>query len=116
MVPSERFPFLETEEGLRYCGGDPEFFEELVRVFTEDTDPQKIQELFDTKDWTNYRIAVHSLKNTSKLIGAVKLSEKAKRMEFAARDGDEETLCANQTDLMESLAELMRQLREALAQ
>ena len=51
-------------------------------------------------DWANYRILVHALKSTSLSIGAVSLSERAKTLEMAARDGDIRYIEANHAGCM----------------
>ena len=40
------------------------------------------------EDYEQYRITVHSIKSSLKIIGVAEISEKAKQLEFASRDGD----------------------------
>ena len=43
-------------------------------------------------DWKEYGIYVHALKSTSKMIGAMELSELALRLEEAAKNNDVELI------------------------
>ena len=45
---------------------------------------QEIQTYYDDGDWENYGILVHALKSTSKMIGALALSETAAALETAS--------------------------------
>ena len=47
-----------------------------------------IKETYANKDWNNYGVYVHSLKSTSKMIGATALSEIAAGLEAAAGKED----------------------------
>lgn len=48
----------------------------------------RIEELFAKQDWDNYRIEVHGIKSSMKAIGAMELSEEAKALEAAGKEGD----------------------------
>lgn len=49
---------------------------------------ESLQSFKDKKDWENYRILVHSIKSTSKTIGADEVSAKAKQLEDASKTED----------------------------
>lgn len=62
---------IHTRSGLIYCRGDREFYIRMLTTFVEETQ-QKMEEidgLFEKRDYKNYRIQVHGLKSTSKLLG-----------------------------------------------
>jgi len=75
-----------VKSGMRYSNHDKEFYRSLLQDFvigfTEKYNT--IQKYYDIKDWRNYEIYVHSLKSSSKTIGANKLSEIAEQLEGAA--------------------------------
>ena len=76
---------------------DEEFYKSLLIQFASES-AEKIESMkayYGKKDWHNYEILVHALKSTSKMIGAVDLSEKAKALEMAAKASDEEFVTAN---------------------
>ena len=43
--------------------------------------------MFDKQDWKNYTITVHGMKSSMRSIGATELSELAKQLEFAGKEG-----------------------------
>lgn len=93
-TPKEHTFLLSSHEidkkiGMSYCSDMESLYNELVQMFI-DLGPEKKTELtsfLEHEDCVNYEIAVHALKSTAKSIGAVGLSEYAKDMEFAAKDG-----------------------------
>ncbi len=88
---------VNTAAGLKYCVDDEEFYKSLLIQFASES-AEKIESIkayYGKKDWHNYEILVHALKSTSKMIGAVDLSEKAKALEMAAKASDEEFITAN---------------------
>lgn len=68
----------------------------------------------ESKDWDNYRILVHALKSTSLTIGAVSLSEGAKALEMAAKDGDVDYILSHNQEVMEKYTGLLNVLRKVL--
>ena len=77
---------IDPETGLGYCDGDPEFYRSVLEEYARSAGEKQrnIRACLDAQDWTNYAIAVHALKSTSKTIGAAELSASAARMEAAA--------------------------------
>ena len=65
-------------------------YKELVDEYINDSDRKTsvLNESRSTGDWKNYAITAHALKSSSKMIGAMELSETARRMEKAADVGD----------------------------
>lgn len=81
---------IDAEEGLAYCADDEEFYEEMLDEYVHES-RAKLEELinaFGSRDWDQYRISAHSLKSTSRLIGAKGISGKAYELELAAKSGD----------------------------
>lgn len=79
---------IDTANGLQYCLNNAAFYEELLQKFASDADGKQedIGRFFEHDDWENYRIAVHALKSTARMIGAGDLSDRAKKLEDAAKD------------------------------
>lgn len=85
---------IDKKLGMEYCGNDAELYKEMVAEYItqgEDYLP-KLMEYYELHDWKNYRTIMHALKNTSLLIGANAFSDKAKTLEHAAGNADEEFL------------------------
>ena len=75
---------LNINEGIEHCGGIEAYLEALT-VFANSisSGSEEIEQYFKNEDWKNYTTKVHALKSSSKVIGAVELSERAKRLEDA---------------------------------
>ena len=71
---------------------------------------QELESYYKAEDWDNYRIQVHALKSTSLTIGAVEFSNMAKKMELAAREGDNDFIKSNHDKLMSEYMELLKKL------
>lgn len=81
---------FHTESGLRYCMGDPSFYQEMLLEFANGSADRIIQmELhFADDNWEQFRVHVHALKSASRMIGADTLSQQSRALEDAARDCD----------------------------
>ncbi|MCR4759476.1 MAG: response regulator, partial [Oscillospiraceae bacterium] len=81
---------LNTADGLKYCAGDDEFYLSMLRQFSEEYAERadRMQTFLADGDLKNYEILVHALKSNLKMLGSEALSERAKEMEFAAKDGN----------------------------
>lgn len=77
---------ISVEDGLRYCGGDTDFYVDMLKDYVEayEEKEQEIRNLFEKKDWQEYQTLVHALKSTSKTIGATAIFEQAKSLEEAS--------------------------------
>ena len=93
---------LDMEEAHRYCADDEEFYMTLLAQFVSETaeKEEKMQAFLADNDLKNYEIVVHALKNALKLIGSDTLSERAKELEFAAKDQDAAWIEAHHDALM----------------
>jgi len=88
------FKYIDKETGLKYCDGDLNFYRSLLNDYVRESKNKalRIQEYYETQDWKNYCVQVHSLKSTSKMIGAVGLSEIALELEKASAEEEMETI------------------------
>ena len=94
---------MNVRLGLEYCCGEKEFYLEMLQTFAEQSEAKKaeIQNLFETGNWGDYAIKVHALKSTSLTIGAEQLSEKARALEQAGRNGNTDYILQNHSELMQ---------------
>ncbi len=94
---------IETGDGIRYCRNDKEFYMDILNSFVSDSTSKQnaISTSLANGDLDTYRIQVHALKSTSKMIGATALSEYARQMEEAAKKKDVPYLQSHQDDLMQ---------------
>ena len=100
---------IDTEEGLACCADDEEFYLEMIEEYVREgkSRQEKLDACFAAEDWKNYSILSHSLKSTSRMIGAAALSELARELEFASREGDEEKVRSLHVGMMRSYEGLL---------
>ncbi|MBQ9478868.1 MAG: response regulator [Selenomonadaceae bacterium] len=97
-------PSIDLETALNSCMDSKSFVIEMMEDFCSDDKTDELDHSFGADDWKNYRITVHALKSTALIVGATELSEEAKTLELAAKDGDVETLKKNHAALIEHYA------------
>lgn len=107
---------INTTSGLQYSREDAEFYRQVVEKFAGDYEKnkEKLAEFYEHRDAENYRISVHSLKSTSKMIGADALSGQAKEAEDAAKNGNFAYLDAHHEELLRAYGQLRDVLKAAL--
>ena len=78
---------LDTELGLKYCGGMEDVYRELLEMFfnLKEEKQKEIEAAFAGEDWQVYTTLVHALKSSSLSIGGRILSEAAKSLELAGK-------------------------------
>ena len=99
---------LNVDEALLYTCGEVEFYMELLGDYARSCDAKcsELSSYLEKGDIANYEILVHSLKSSSKTIGAGELSEQAKALETAARNKDTDFIKANHGAFIKSFKEL----------
>jgi len=87
---------IDTDEGLAYCADDPEFFEEMLDEYAAEAAGrlEELEESCQEGNWSQYGILAHTVKSTSRMIGAKEFSEKAREMEMAAKEGSGDVIRA----------------------
>ncbi len=105
---------VDTGYGIDYCGGDEDFYKELLTDYADNKETKltELRQYFDTKDIKNYEIRVHAIKSTSKIIGAMALSDEAKFLEGAAKGGDEAAIAEKHPDFIQKYETLMNVISE----
>ena len=80
---------LDVREGIEYAGSE-EMYMTVLQFFlnTIDAKSDEIRGYYDNEDWENYQTKVHALKSSAKVVGAQELSDRARSLELAAKDGD----------------------------
>jgi HPt (histidine-containing phosphotransfer) domain-containing protein len=84
-----RISGLDINEGIRNCGSAETFLKIAADYYSSIEEKRRlIEESFQAGDWENYTIQVHSLKSSSRLIGASKLSKDAAYLEKCGDAGN----------------------------
>lgn len=83
--PKEKYKYLNISTGLKYADDMEDLFKSVLEMFCnrKNANKEKIQKTFESGDWKNYTIFIHSLKSTSFSVGGEQLGELAKKLEAA---------------------------------
>lgn len=102
----ERKTNFDRNAGLQYCRGDEIFYRELLAQFHSESvkKRQMIEADYEQKNMEDYRIRVHALKSTAKMIGAENLSDLAKDLEMAAKEKDWDFIEKNHKEVLDQYA------------
>ena len=84
---------IDVQAGLNNCGGEDSYLS-ILKVFFESIDSSRnnITTTYNEENWKDYTSYVHSLKSTSRTIGALKLSKMAENLEKAGNELDLDTI------------------------
>lgn len=106
--------WIDKEIGLQHCNYDEELYEQTLQMIL-DFVPEKldlIQKYAKEKEYESYIVEIHALKNNAALIGAMELSECAKRLEFAGKEGRFDEIERDTDSLMEKFRSLLKLMRK----
>ncbi|MCR5328419.1 MAG: response regulator [Saccharofermentans sp.] len=108
---------IDARAGLPYCQNDEAFYRLLLAEFAHNkiAKEENLKKSFADSDWKRYAIQVHSLKSTSKLIGALALSEQAAKLETFANAGDGAALRKEHPDMMERYDRVVDAINDLVA-
>ena len=100
---------IDTKAGIEFCAQDEHIYLTVLEayVFEEKTKSSDIRECFKEKNWDDYGVYIHSLKSTSKTIGATELYKMAAELETTARSGDEDAIRSMHDEVMDKYEKLV---------
>jgi signal transduction histidine kinase/CheY-like chemotaxis protein/HPt (histidine-containing phosphotransfer) domain-containing protein len=115
------FDFLDTEKALQSLGS-VDLYKTIVSDYYKSGAKalEAIREAYDNEDWEDYTRRVHTLKSSSRQIGAYALGDDAEALEKAGKAGDigfikdhADALVLSYRDLLDRLSEHFKPEEEA---
>ncbi len=105
---------VDTEKGMFYCQNDSEFYNTLLMQYARESadKKQRMSDALAANDYDSYSIQVHSIKSTSKMIGAMGLSESARLLEQAAKSGDADYVRDNHDAMMSAYERVLTAIHQ----
>ncbi len=105
---------IDKDVALKYCGGIEELYKQIIAVYIETYDERvdKLKKDLEAEDFEDYRVQVHSLKSTSLNIGATALSEHAKNVEMALKDGNTAFAKDNHDSILKEYEEVLEEIKK----
>ncbi len=85
----QKIDMIDGEAALNNSGSE-DALKTVIRLFRDSVDSKyaELKGFYDAEDWENYTIKIHALKSSSKLIGAMDLSDRAQKLENAGKEGN----------------------------
>jgi len=107
---------VDVPLGLNRMGGNQEIYLRSLEVFGNDIQEklEQIKSSLETNDVALYATYVHGLKGAAAAIGAIALSESARELEMAAKQGDRAFIDAHNPALLKDLKTLLSGIERAL--
>lgn len=112
-----RFKTIDVPSAVESAEGSKETFHFLLKSFQENV-PKNQKDIitsYEAEDYTNYTIYVHALKSTSKMIGALTLSEKARLLELAGKENKIDYIKESHDEVMTLLDQVLEEITNYLA-
>lgn len=107
---------IHVKDGLMLCGGDKPFYLEMLGDYVESfaAKNQEMQTRFKEKNWQEYQISIHALKNTSKTLGAIDTYALAKELEDAAENKEEPFLLEHHEAFRKHYEAMVKNIKDVL--
>ena len=104
---------LDYEEALENAGNSEELLEVVASEIAGECDEKlkNMRSFLENKDYKDYEIIAHAIKGLMATIGVKGLSERAKKHELAAREGDTAFIEADAEGFLEEYRELCGKLK-----
>ena len=110
--------FLETKgiyvnDALPYCGNDKEIYLELLKDYVDTINnySDRLDDLYKEENWADYKVLIHGIKSSSKMMGITDLAEKAKQLEYAARDGEIDVIRENHAGFLTDYRKIYEEIK-----
>jgi signal transduction histidine kinase/CheY-like chemotaxis protein len=101
---------LDADVGLDYYDGNEDFYREILEAYVEDGDVSMLNNLFESADWQNYQVSIHSVKSSSIYIGATRLADEALKLEMAAKENRINYITEHHASVMHMYQDLINRL------
>ena len=100
---------IDVDSALRNCGAPDILLMTINQYYSSiNQKAHELQNYFEAEDWHNYEIKVHALKSTSRLIGAIELSNLAEYLEKSANQNKIEDIQLKHKELINSFMDFSR--------
>ena len=112
-----RLSDMDLDDALQYSSGTVCDVLDNVKGYLSDseTNRERIKKEYAAENWNDYKIHVHALKSTSRIVGAIHMAYLAELMEKAAGSGDISYIRQNFEDLLYEHEQLCTDLEHLLA-
>lgn len=107
---------IDCKKGLMYAGNNIHNYDDILTIYAQSSTGyrQALIDNFDSKNWAEYTVGAHALKSSSLSIGALSLSELAKKLELAGKAENYDVIVENHNDLITLYDKVVNQVKKYL--
>ncbi len=107
---------IKPQMALQYCQDDVALYLSLLTDYAqaEKEKTEKLNKALSEEDWDTYGIYVHSLKSSSKMIGALELFMQASKLEAAANEKDGDVIRKEHDSMMEKYKKVILSIHSVI--
>ena len=111
------FSVLNTKTGMKYCRGNPEMYRSLLSIYAAQAQEyiKRLETDISSRNMEDYAIAAHSIKSSSKNIGAEKLSNLAKLQEVFAKQNNPTEVLSVHGLFVDTLGDVIEEIQRCLS-
>lgn len=108
---------VDLDDALQYSAGTVIDVLENIKSYLSDAamNRERIRKEYDSENWNDYKIHVHALKSTSRVVGAIHMAFLAEQMELAAGNEDVSYIHSNIEELIHEHEQLCTDLSHLLS-
>ena len=116
-VDDLRLADMDLDDALQYSSGLVTDVLDNIKGYLTDSEAnrERIKKEYEAENWNDFKIHVHALKSTSRIVGAVHMAYLAEQMEKAAGNEDVTYITGNFENLLEEHEQLCMDLEHLLA-
>lgn len=113
----EEIEEIDSEAGIKNSGSKDAYMS-VLKIYYEsyDVKSHEIQGVFEDENWNDYIIKVHALKSSSRLVGAIKLGDKAEALEMAGKKADIDYIKSHHDEVMNDYRTIYELLKKEYGQ
>ncbi|MCR5098013.1 MAG: response regulator [Lachnospiraceae bacterium] len=108
---------IDGSAGLRYCADDMSLYTEILQDFVaaQEEKAASLEKCLSDKNFEDYRIQIHALKNNLRTVGLAELGEKAYELEQAAANEDIPFIEVNHGSFLEEYKARTKSMKDVMA-
>ncbi len=105
---------INVSKGLTSCMGDMDAYKDILKTYAGSVDKtiNNINDAFKKGNYTDFTTFVHSVKSSSKSIGAMNLSDMALKLEEAGKKSDKEYISLYLFDFINEYKAVLREIKD----
>lgn len=113
VVPQKLTDFFDIDASTM---GELFAYAEMLGDFTAESEGKLsgLEGNYAEKDWHQYQVQIHALKSVLRMLGAAELSDRAKALEDACKNNDEQYIHRHHAKMMDAYRDLVEKVKECL--